>query len=61
MILFQVGNGQHIFLWHDNWLSGYGPRSAMLFGLHLGIKLAAVIDGVEWKWPHVRSNDMVEI
>lgn len=67
MIRYTVGNGQHVFLWHDNWhpkgslLFANGPRLVITSGLHIKDKLSAVIVGLEWHWPHARSDDFLKL
>lgn len=67
MVFYEVGDGQKIYLWHDNWhpkgplLLNYGARSQYLTALPLNAKLSVVINGLNWGWPPSRTVELREI
>lgn len=66
MILYKVENGKHTYVWHDNWhpkgplLLSYGHRVVYYSGLPLFARQSAVIEGANWHWPPVRSDNLHE-
>lgn len=67
MLQFVVGNGNMVFLWHDNWhskgplLLAYPYRLILESVLPSHLKLSVVIHGSNWHWSGARSEEMVEL
>lgn len=64
---FEVGNGQNILLWLDNWhpkgplLGVYSSNVLFASGLPLNGRLSDVITAGVWTWPHARSFEMMDL
>lgn len=64
---FEVGNGQHIHLWVDNWhpagilLEKYGFRAVYDAQSHKDARLSTVLSNGCWAWRPARSDSLVEI
>lgn len=52
-----IGNGEHIFLWMDNWhpfgplIERFGNRFIYASGIKRNAKVKAIIEDNRWKWP----------
>jgi hypothetical protein len=66
-ISFEVGDGQNIHLWFDNWhpcgvlIERYGFRVVYDASSGLNYKLSSVLSSGIWCWKPARSKDLVDI
>jgi len=66
-ISFEVGDGQNIHLWFDNWhpcgvlIERYGFRVVYDASSGLNYKLSSVLSNGIWCWKPARSEDLVDI
>lgn len=66
-IRFQIGSGEHIFLWLDLWhpdgilVDKYGHRAIYDAGSQTNAKLSSVICYQNWRWPPAKSESLVMI
>jgi hypothetical protein len=66
-IFFEVGDGQNIHLWFDNWhpcgvlIERYGSRVVYDARSGLNSKLSSVLSNGNWCWNPARSEDLVAI
>lgn len=62
-----VGDGQSIFVWHDNWhplgslWSKFGERTIYDSAIHGDSKVNAVIRNNSWKWPGAVTWEIKEL
>lgn len=62
LLLFAVGDGKRIFVWHDPWhpkgplLKHFGPGVLYGSGSSINAKLSSMIHNGVWKWPAARSR-----
>lgn len=67
MLFHKVGNGRRTYIWRDYWhpfgplLHRFGYKVVYDSGIGLHSKLFAIIQNGCWMWPHVESNNLVEI
>ncbi|XP_028119112.1 uncharacterized protein LOC114316616 [Camellia sinensis] len=66
IIKFKLGNGENVFLWHDNWhpfgslLLRYGPRILYDTNLPDNSKVSSIISNDSWNWPFPNSWEIQE-
>ncbi|KAL7184717.1 hypothetical protein ACSBR2_026793 [Camellia fascicularis] len=67
LIKWEVGSGEKISLWHDNWhLSSplwakYGDRLLYDTALNSNAKVVSIISNTGWHWPNASSWEVQEI
>ena len=64
---FHIGNGEKASLWFDYW-HPIGPIAEVLgeriiydSGLGRQVRVASIIDGSSWCWPHARSAALIDL
>ncbi|XP_028110956.1 uncharacterized protein LOC114309425 [Camellia sinensis] len=66
IIKFKLGNGENVFLWHDNWhpfdslLCRYGPRILYDTNLPNNSKVSSIISNDSWNWSFPNSWEIQE-
>ncbi|XP_028115346.1 uncharacterized protein LOC114313178 [Camellia sinensis] len=66
IIKFKLGNGENVFLWHDNWhpfgslLLRYGPRILYDTNLPDNSKVSSIISNDSWNWHFPNSWEIQE-
>jgi hypothetical protein len=66
-IFFEVGDGQNIHLWSDNWhpcgvlIERYGFRVVYDASSRLKSKLSSILSNETWCWKPAKSEDLVAI
>ena len=67
LLIHRIGNGEHTYLWFDNWLptgpllDHYPERIVYDAALNINAKVSEIIRGLEWNWPISHSPDLDEV
>jgi hypothetical protein len=67
LLIFEVGNGQDISLWFDDWhsarrlIDAYRLQIVYDYGIGIDARVSFVLQNGNWVWPSARSDHLVDI